>query len=80
MNETLLNPDELEAVRRRFGVTLERGDVVRLLRLLGYRKRKVRDLIEGKDATLKPLPPNGFGKRNRWSRESILNRFNLPVS
>lgn len=77
MIERILSPAELEAVRRKFGATLKRGQVIRLLRLFGYCNGKARDCIEGEDALLKPLP--GF-KPKRWHRETIIEELNLPIA
>lgn len=79
MNETLLSGSELEAVRRKFALTVQRRDAIKLIRIFGSTRKDARDMIEGPDATFKPLPKRRPTDWNRWSREVIIKELNVPI-
>ncbi|WP_395735069.1 hypothetical protein [Prosthecobacter sp.] len=76
MNETLLPPGELEAVRRKFGHSLLRQETLALIQIFVASEAKARTYIEGPDACLKPLPKQKPTDWNRWSRDHILAELN----
>lgn len=76
MNPTLLSPEELVAVREQYPKALRRRDTLRLLRKLDLTLWQARQMIEGPDAVLQPLPNRS---PKQWSRERILSELNNSI-
>lgn len=76
MKTTLLSPEELEAVRRKFPPALQRKRVLSLIASFGVSMSKARQMIEGEDAPFKPLPKRHESDWAVWAREPIIQQLN----
>lgn len=73
----LLDTTKLEAVRRKFGVALQRRDTIRLICHFGCTLGQARKMIEGEDPAIPALRPRPGCSRKHWSRETIIESLNF---
>ncbi len=78
--QTLLTPEELEAVRRRFKPLVQRRHALLLIRSFGHSNHKAQLMIEGDAADFRPVPKKRPTDWSQWHRETIIATLNLPLS